>query len=146
MVPSEDAGIAGVRLRIRQGTGIANYRELARATGCNAETVRRYMTVGVPNLGFIMAVCKSWNISANWVLFGVGPQHGLDLTSHVICEVKAESLREVVGELVRAIGEGMRELRQAPPLTTAWPEDRPARGPIVLHPPGHKSPRAATGT
>ena len=67
-----EMGIASVQDRIREGTDNETYRDLAHVTGCNSETVRRYMTTGTPSLAFIMAV---WNLSANWVLFGVGSQY-----------------------------------------------------------------------
>ena len=133
-VHGEDADIAGVRLRIRRGTGLSNYSKLARATGCNAETVRRYMTTGVPNLAFIKAVCQSWNLSANWVLFGVGPKHDLYSTSHVIREIEAEVTPGDCGRVGPGDRRGRARVATDP---SACPKDRPARGPIVLHPHSH---------
>lgn len=49
-----------------------SFRDLARLTGCNAESVRRYHRVGSPSYEYIVSFCRALRISPNWLLFGEG--------------------------------------------------------------------------
>lgn len=72
-----------LRARLREILRDHNFTEVARVTGVSAETARRYCTCASPSVHFITAICRHWNINANWLLFGHAPMRGLDLRSHV---------------------------------------------------------------
>ncbi|MBX3385387.1 MAG: hypothetical protein KF768_02325 [Phycisphaeraceae bacterium] len=45
---------------------------LAKLTGFNHETVRRYLSGQNPPLRFVMSVCERFDLNPNWVLLGEG--------------------------------------------------------------------------
>jgi len=49
-------------------------RALARATGQNAETVRRYMKGAMPSMQFLGMVCEAFEVEPQWLLLGEGPR------------------------------------------------------------------------
>ena len=59
--------------------------EMAERTGAGAEAVRRFVAgESEPGLGFIIALCREYGLSAEWLLFGVGPRDLRDVPAHAI--------------------------------------------------------------
>lgn len=81
VIADQDAN--ALRARLREVLRNHNFSEVAKVTGVSAETARRYCTCASPSVHFITAICRHWNINANWLLFGHAPMRGLDLRSHV---------------------------------------------------------------
>jgi len=54
--------------------GHLSLRALARATGQNAETVRRYMKGAMPSMQFLGMVCEVFEVEPQWLLLGEGPR------------------------------------------------------------------------
>lgn len=71
------AGSGGLTERLRQTTEGHSYAHVARVTGCNSETVRRYLNGGTPSVEFIAAVAAHFHVSADWLLLGRGPRRPL---------------------------------------------------------------------
>lgn len=72
-----------LRARLREVLRAHSFAEIAKVAGVSAESARRYCTCATPSVQFLGAICRHWNINANWLLFGHTPRHGLDLRSHV---------------------------------------------------------------
>jgi len=51
-----------------------SFRELAEVTGLNAETIRRYVRGADPSVAFVTRLCDAFDLSAEWLLHGRGPQ------------------------------------------------------------------------
>jgi len=105
--------------RIRVCTHGAGYRELARMTGCNPETIRRNLLNETPTLSLVCALCAALDINANWLLFGLGPMHRRDLTANVVVSFGPETVRTFASEAGRAMA---RELQDPEPI------DEPRQG------------------
>lgn len=58
--------------RLHQVLGEATFADIARATGCNSETVRRYMRGGTPSVEFVIGVGRHYGVSLDWLLLGQG--------------------------------------------------------------------------
>ncbi len=84
MTPDQRGGAAatgGLTERLRQTTQGHSYAHVARVTGCNSETVRRYLNGGTPSVEFIAAVAAQFHVSADWLLLGRGPRRPTAATS-----------------------------------------------------------------
>jgi hypothetical protein len=58
--------------RLRFVAGGRSYRDIARATGFNAETVRRYFCArGSVPAAFLASFCRAYRVSADWMLLGL---------------------------------------------------------------------------
>lgn len=68
-VAARPADIAERLLRVAGGL---SFSEVARRTGTNRETARRYMTLGRPSAEFLAHFCAHFSISGTWVLTGIG--------------------------------------------------------------------------
>ena len=68
-----DRWVIGLRQRLRRVAGDRSYRQIGSATNTHPETVRRYLTGGLPCVRFITAFCEAYGINANWLLFGEEP-------------------------------------------------------------------------
>lgn len=62
--------------RMRMVVGNRTYAAVARATGCNDETVRRYLSGGRVSVDFIIALAECYGVSADWLLLGRGRPDG----------------------------------------------------------------------
>ncbi len=95
---------AAIRNRLAGCCEGHSFAEIARATGVNAETVRRFATgQGSPSIVFVRRFCEAYRISANWLLLGVGTR---DL--HVsgppdLAQVELEELAQAVADRVAGI-------------------------------------------
>jgi len=73
--PTRKAWEAEVLVRMRAAAGDRMFSTLAQLTGCNSETVRRYLRRGKPSAYFMSRLCSSLNVSPEWLLMGTGPMH-----------------------------------------------------------------------
>lgn len=62
--------------RMRQVANSMSFSRIAQRTGVHPETVRRYITRGRPSAFFIASFCRAFNVSPNWVLFGIEDRSG----------------------------------------------------------------------
>jgi hypothetical protein len=64
----------GMVNRMRTVVGPVTLKEIGVRTGTHPENARRYMSAGLPGEGlrFLRAFCKTYNVSADWVLEGKG--------------------------------------------------------------------------
>lgn len=135
-----------LKARIRQALAPSSCAEIARRTGFNKETVRRYCCCdnGIPSLAFIMKLCAEWDLNANWVMFGQEPRHGRDLQSQVTAALAPQHTTEVFACLMTRIGgdgpgpsAGAGNGELSPP-TAALPI-------VVVKPPAWSSPQDGDG-
>lgn len=71
---SERGSVEMIQDRIREASQQSSNARIARLTGFNCETVRRYLGSGTPSLAFVLKVCEVWNLRADWLLFGTTPR------------------------------------------------------------------------
>ncbi len=71
---SRAAAPEDVAARMQEACGELSFSEIARRTGSNRETVRRYMTQGKPTVAFVAAICEHFGISPTWLILGRGPK------------------------------------------------------------------------
>jgi hypothetical protein len=60
--------------RLRDAAGPLTFREVGEMTGTHPENARRYLQGGSVGLKFFKNFCKAFNISADWLLEGIGPR------------------------------------------------------------------------
>lgn len=88
--------------RMRQIAGQRSYRVLADLTGHHVETVRRYMLGQGPSIEFVSALCKAFDVSADWMLTGRGAMHAKEARNHTLrTSSPGELLAAVAGALER---------------------------------------------
>lgn len=134
--------IRALQSRIRAAAAFASNAEIARRTGFNTETVRRYLGPGVPALPFILEVCAVWRLNANWLLFGIDPQHSADsLSEHRRAEAAPTSIGGREGTS-RPVGpQNSTHPRPHPPQSKDQPQMRATPrnpAPPTLNPPDSK--------
>ncbi len=79
------AGVLGpIVERLNEFLGNRTFAEISRATGCNSETVRRYMRGGQPSVAFVVAVARHYRVSLDWLLLGEGPLRGRDASGQAV--------------------------------------------------------------
>ena len=61
-----------VASRLRKVVRIATLREVGERTGTHPETVRRYLANGRASAHFLAALCRSFDVSPEWLLTGRG--------------------------------------------------------------------------
>ena len=64
--------LRALSVRVAQACGRLSIRRLARLTGMNAESVRRYRRGDKPSALFLLRLCGVLHLSAEWVLTGRG--------------------------------------------------------------------------
>jgi hypothetical protein len=60
--------------RLRTVVAGRSLRQVGTATGCNWETVRRYLAGGRASGRFLAAFANAYELNAEWLLHGVGPK------------------------------------------------------------------------
>ena len=65
---------AAISRRFREVAGELTFREVARLTGSNWETTRRYMRSGSPSVRFLARFAEAFGVTADWLLRGVSPE------------------------------------------------------------------------
>jgi transcriptional regulator with XRE-family HTH domain len=108
-------------VRLKQTAGQVTFRQIARVTGTNPETTRRYMRSGCPSAQFIARFAEAFRVSTDWLLLGVRSSQieAAPLKSKGEAGSAVESLKEVVaraGERSRSARRGVlsRPTRAAP--------------------------------
>lgn len=61
---------AAISRRFREVAGTLTFREVARLTGSNWETTRRYMRSGSPSVRFLARFSEAFGVTADWLLRG----------------------------------------------------------------------------
>lgn len=74
------------------------WREIAKKTGFNHETVRRYCLLGGASAEFVLAFCQAYGVSVHWLLTGDGALYDSDLKSDIL---QAASMQEIFRALER---------------------------------------------
>ncbi len=74
-VAKPDSALADISRKIQQYLGDRTAREIAERTGVHPETVRRYLAGMAPSLEFVVAVCREFKLSADWLLLDEGTMH-----------------------------------------------------------------------
>jgi hypothetical protein len=67
---SADADRSGLVERLNQVCAGRSLRALARILGTNHHSVRAYLAGRQPPTSFLQAVCREFDVSADWLLFG----------------------------------------------------------------------------
>lgn len=90
--------------RMRQLVGQRTFAQIALDTGTNPETTRRYFRTGRPSVAFVIALCREYNASANWLLLGYGPRYQRHDPNLVVQEALNQcSMTELFDELKRRV-------------------------------------------
>lgn len=107
--------------RLKQTAGGVTFRQIARLTGTNPETTRRYMRSGCPSAQFVARFAEAFQVSTDWLLLGVKSSQieAAPLKSKGEAGSPVEALKEVVaraGERSRPVRRGVlsRPTRAAP--------------------------------
>lgn len=78
--------------RLRTVLTGSSFAEIARKTGVSAESARRYWHGSLPTVEFLAAVCQEYDVSADWLLCGVGAASRKDVVRYLIVEATASQL------------------------------------------------------
>ncbi|MGD9689550.1 MAG: helix-turn-helix domain-containing protein [Phycisphaerales bacterium] len=97
-----DAGpyALALRQRLRRACGDCSVSDLARQTGFNRETTRRYMLGQRPDIEFVARVAELFGCSGEWLLTGRGPErvsHADEGPLSEACEAAPADILGVVG-------------------------------------------------
>lgn len=65
---------ATLAARLRAAAGPITFREVGMRTGTHPENARRYLQGGSVGLKFFKNFCKVFDVSADWLLEGIGPR------------------------------------------------------------------------
>jgi transcriptional regulator with XRE-family HTH domain len=90
--------------RFRSACAGISPTQVARLTGCNKETVRRYLNgQSTPSAEAIAGVCSALGVSADWLLLGRGDPGRTHLLSVMESRPAREALCALASELTRRI-------------------------------------------
>jgi transcriptional regulator with XRE-family HTH domain len=64
----------GLAARLQDISGGLSFSEVARRTGVNRETARRYLTHGKPSAEFLARFCDAFGVQGTWLLCNRGPK------------------------------------------------------------------------
>ncbi len=78
-------------------------RHLGELTQTNPETVRRYMNGQPPSADFLVALCHSLGVNAQWLLTGQGPMLQSDVKGHVLKAANATDLLTAMAETIERL-------------------------------------------
>ncbi len=100
-------GLRDVQDRLRALRGTLGYRRFAARVGAKPNSVRRYeLGMARVPLDYVQAVCRAFNVSADWLIFGIEAPAGLaDAAVRAIREGSLQATRSaiVAGERVRIV-------------------------------------------
>ena len=118
-----ESAIVEVQRRLRDILRPVGWAAAARQVGCNAERLRRQCShAGAqPTLEVVIRICSAFDLNANWVLFGVPPQHGTDMRRQILSLTGGAS----PGQLFAFVGT---PLGPTGPLTGSGSADKDAGG------------------
>lgn len=100
LTPSHESICQDIRDRLGFALGSQSNRSVARRTGYNTETVRRYRQTGNTKATFIASVALAYGINADWLLTGRGVWNELNQVRN---DVEQPDLNELLDQLVRSI-------------------------------------------
>lgn len=82
--------------RLHAVIGGLTYRSLGERTKQHPETVRRYMQGQSPSVEFLSAVCRCYDVNAEWLLTGRGPIKQSQTRAHALREANASELLSAI--------------------------------------------------
>lgn len=94
-----EAPISPLHDRLRIVAGERPFRVIAEITGYHAETVRRYLSGHEPSIEFVCALCRAFDISADWMLTGRGAMHASEARKHAL---RTSSTGDLLGAIAGA--------------------------------------------
>lgn len=103
---------ASLHDRLRLAAGNRSFRHLAELTGCNHESVRRYMSGQAPSVEFLAALCKALGVSEQWLISGVGPMLSEDIRREALRGSPAPDLLVALAHTVETLIDRVTRLEQ----------------------------------
>lgn len=97
--------LSSLHERMHSVAGGLTYRALGETTGMHPETVRRYMQGQSPSAEFLEALCRSFDLNAQWLIMGRGPTKRSEARAHILRESNPS-------ELLAAIAQALEKLAQ----------------------------------
>ncbi|HBS28770.1 MAG TPA: hypothetical protein DEB06_04815 [Phycisphaerales bacterium] len=97
--------LSSLHERMKAAAGSMTFRALAEVTGQNAETVRRYMQGQAPSVEFLAALCRRFDLSAQWLISGRGPMKNADARAHALREANPSELLSAIAEALERLTE-----------------------------------------
>lgn len=97
----QDAALAmeaAVGARLELARNGYSFRDLARMTGCNPESVRRYHRTGQPSFEYILRLCPALGISPNWLMSGVGAPMADDPVNRLLKDATEAELFDALSQ------------------------------------------------
>jgi hypothetical protein len=104
---------ASIVARVRLAVGDRGWREVARDTGYNRETVRRYCTKGGFDGDWLMRVAAAYGVNGHWLLTGDGPMRACEIVTDALKAARVGALAEALGDRLDRLASGAGE-RAAP--------------------------------
>jgi len=102
----EDKALLALTTRIRMVLSGYTFASVGRKTGFSAESVRRYMLGDRPPVNFLFAICQHYDVSADWLLCGLGAPSRGDIVGQL-------TLRATASELCAAAERQMESTKQS---------------------------------
>jgi transcriptional regulator with XRE-family HTH domain len=115
--------------RLAQAVGARTYRQIARDTGLNHESVRRWLTGGSESIpaSFIIGLAHAYRISPSWLIFGIGTADGNCCSNKTLGEC-------TVSELFLEMAERARQQPEKPDSFVVEPKNLRRLRAIVMPP------------
>lgn len=98
-VETESANpLDAIRDRLRLALNGESCRRIGLRTNTHPETVRRYLSTGHPSVIFIRAIARSYGISCEWLLLGIGSARPKDIAAEVLRATPLPGLLRCIAE------------------------------------------------
>ncbi|MCA9294317.1 MAG: helix-turn-helix transcriptional regulator [Phycisphaerales bacterium] len=111
--------LGGLHTRLQLVLQGVSHNAVARTTGYNSETVRRYRTKTEPSARFVKRICEEYGVTPTWLLTGEGEQ-----TTQAQCEAIANGLD--FAAVLTLLGQRLNELQaKLDGCTTAQTDPEP---------------------
>ncbi len=95
----------GVNERIDEIRGGESITTFAASLGIHKENLRRVLKAGqTPGLELVLAVCRQYDINANWLLFGIEPKKGRDQVALLRESIDADGVASGLCSLIMEAG------------------------------------------
>jgi hypothetical protein len=89
---------SAIRARLLEVAGDMSIAALASAVELNHESVRRAVRGGTIRTELVLRVCARFNVSADWLLFGIGARDDADIPQVLELRRPAHDRDQVPGE------------------------------------------------
>ncbi|MBS0192161.1 MAG: hypothetical protein JSR52_13560 [Planctomycetes bacterium] len=119
--------IERLRERMLQRAGNESYTSIGHKTATHPETVRRYLSVGVPSVRFVQSFADAFSVSAEWLLLGRGCMNREEIVRTSIGRATVEQLMQALAERLGTQERFLRELVEKAPPQAPKPRSLPAR-------------------